>query len=88
MSKHGFNVDPSPTGCPRRHTRTFPYRHNLRYENPAGGAWTSPQGHTLRSPGGLTVVTCTCGLATKALPSNDARLVYEEHRNSIRDEMT
>ena len=71
----------------RSHSGEPQYRHNLRYENPAGGAWTSPEGHTLRTPSGLTVVTCACGLATEALASDDARLVYEEHRNAIRDEM-
>ncbi|MBT2401931.1 hypothetical protein [Streptomyces sp. ISL-100] len=87
MSKHRFSVDQTGTGCTPSHTRTSKYRHNLRYENPAGGAWTSPEGHTLRTPCGLTVVTCACGLATEALPSDDARLLYEEHRNAIRDEM-
>ncbi|MEV6684798.1 hypothetical protein AB0N28_05585 [Streptomyces sp. NPDC051130] len=76
------------TGRAPIHAGASAFRHNLRYENPAGKAWTSPEGHTLRTPSGLTVVTCTCGLATEALPSDDARLIYEEHRNAIRDEMT
>ncbi|OEJ23542.1 hypothetical protein AR457_02530 [Streptomyces agglomeratus] len=88
MSKHSFSIDQTGTGCTPSPAPGFQYRHNLRYENPAGGAWTSPEGHTLRTTCGLTVVTCACGLATEALPSNDARLVYEEHRNAIRDEMT
>lgn len=89
MTEHPFTVDlagtHSTSGTPT-HTGRHQYRHHLRYENPAGEAWTSPEGHTLRTPRGLTVVTCACGLATEALPSDDARLVYEEHRNVIRDE--
>ncbi|KOU23406.1 hypothetical protein ADK52_18260 [Streptomyces sp. WM6372] len=92
MSQHRFPVDLTGTddtggtaGAPSHH-RKPQYRHSLRYENPAGEAWTSPEGHTRRAPSGLTVVTCSCGLATEALPSDDARLVYEEHRNVIRDE--
>ncbi|GGX44631.1 hypothetical protein [Streptomyces chryseus] len=88
MSKHRSRIDQAATGCTPSHTRTSRYRHNLRYTNPAGGSWTSPEGNTLRTPCGLTVVTCACGLATEALPINDARLLYEEHRNAIRDEWT
>ncbi|MFK0046187.1 hypothetical protein ACIQU4_19185 [Streptomyces sp. NPDC090741] len=94
MTEHRFTVDltsagtgsTGSTGNTPSRTRKPQYRHSLRYENPAGEAWTSPEGHTLRTPSGLTVVTCSCGLATEALPSDDARLVYEEHRNTIRDE--
>ncbi|MCX4547062.1 hypothetical protein [Streptomyces sp. NBC_01565] len=91
MSEHRFTVDLTSTGTGTggstpSHTRKPQYRHSLRYENPAGEAWTSAEGHSLRAPSGLTVVTCACGLATEALPSDDARLVYEEHRNTIRDE--
>ncbi|MER5932370.1 hypothetical protein [Streptomyces sp. NPDC002054] len=81
MSEHRFTVDQTSTGKPQ-------YRHNLRYENPAGKAWTSPEGDTRSTLSGLTVVRCACGLATEALPRDGARLVYEEHRNAIRDEMT
>lgn len=87
MSEHRFTVDQTSVGCTPSHTRKPHYRHNLRYENPAGKAWTSPEGHALRTPSGLTVVTCACGLASEALPSDDARLIYEQHRNAIRDEM-
>ncbi|MGW8777207.1 hypothetical protein ACWGNM_03930 [Streptomyces sp. NPDC055796] len=92
MSEHRFTVDLTSTdstgsaGSTPSHVRRPRYRHSLRYENPAGEAWTGPDGHALRTPCGLTVVTCACGLATEALPSDDARLVYEEHRNTIRDE--
>ncbi|OEJ35181.1 hypothetical protein [Streptomyces subrutilus] len=86
MSDHRPITDQTSTGCTPSHAGAHRYRHNLRYENPAGQAWTSPEGHTLRTPSGLTVVTCTCGLNTEALPSDDARLLYEEHRNAIRDE--
>ncbi|MFD9379519.1 hypothetical protein ACFWBH_29010 [Streptomyces sp. NPDC059999] len=86
MSEQRFTPDQAGTGYAPSPVRTSRYRHNLRYENPAGQAWTSPEGHTLRTPSALTVVTCACGLATDALPSDDARLVYEEHRNTIRDE--
>ncbi|MGR4880511.1 hypothetical protein ACIPUC_13880 [Streptomyces sp. LARHCF249] len=88
MSENHFTVDQTSIGCTPSHTRKPQYRHNLRYENPAGKAWTSPEGNTLRSPSGLTVVTCACGLVSEALPSDDARLVYEQHRNAIRDEVT
>jgi hypothetical protein len=88
MNEHRFTTDQTGADYPPIPTREPQFRHNLRYENPAGKAWTSPEGHTLRTASGLTVVTCTCGLATEALPSDDARLVYEEHRNAIRDEMT
>ncbi|MGI5447352.1 hypothetical protein ACQEVM_16515 [Streptomyces sp. CA-243310] len=86
MSEHRFTPDQAGTGCAPSPALRPQYRHHLRYENPAGKAWTSPEGHTLRTPSELTVVTCACGLATDALPSDDARLVYEEHRNTIRDE--
>ncbi|MER6779626.1 MULTISPECIES: hypothetical protein [unclassified Streptomyces] len=91
MSEHLSSVDltgtdgTDGTGSAPGHTGKPQYRHHLRYENPTGEA-PSGQGHALRAPRGLTVVTCACGLATEALPSDDARLVYEEHRNAIRDE--
>lgn len=67
-----------------------PFRHNLRFEN--HGTAPVPQHDPAPSqPGrgtaGVTTVTCTCGLDTGALPSDDARLVYEVHRNEIRDEV-
>ncbi|MFE2164677.1 hypothetical protein ACFXB3_06340 [Streptomyces sp. NPDC059447] len=46
--------------------------------------------HYLRSerrPTGETTVTCQCGLDTGAVPSDEARLAYEVHRNLIRDEI-
>ncbi|WP_411102870.1 hypothetical protein [Streptomyces sp. cmx-4-9] len=67
-----------------------PFRHNLRFENhgadpdPQHGADPSPSG---RATTGATTVTCTCGLDTGALPSDDARLMYEVHRNEIRDQV-
>ncbi|MGW5848769.1 hypothetical protein ACWFQ8_12600 [Streptomyces sp. NPDC055254] len=87
MSDQHATGDQPGTGRTGSHSREPQYRHHLRYENPAGKAWTSPEGHTLRMPSGLTVVTCACGLTTEALASDDARLLYEEHRNAIRDEM-
>ncbi|MCX5192715.1 hypothetical protein OOK31_02215 [Streptomyces sp. NBC_00249] len=66
-------------------TRPAP-RHNLRFTDLEGEAPPSPAGHARRSHSGATVVTCACGLDTGALPSDDARLVYEQHRHQIRDE--
>ncbi|MFE3580169.1 hypothetical protein [Streptomyces vinaceus] len=89
MTEHPFTVDLTSTdsaGGTPAHPGRPQHRHHLRYETPAGEARTSPEGHAPRAPRGLTVVTCACGLATEALPSDDARLVYEEHRNVIRDE--
>ncbi|MFD7079287.1 hypothetical protein ACFYXV_31270 [Streptomyces sp. NPDC002181] len=95
MTEHRFTVDLTSadsadsrddTGSTPSDTRKPLYRHSLRYESPTGDAGTTPEGPTSRTPRGLTVVTCACGLATEALPSDDARLVYEEHRNVIRDE--
>ncbi|MFE2876322.1 hypothetical protein ACFXG6_20340 [Streptomyces roseus] len=95
MTEHRFTVDltsadgydgyDDTAGIPRE-AREPRNRHSLRYESPAGEAGAGPEGHTLRTPRGLTVVTCACGFATGPLPSDDARLVYEEHRNVIRDE--
>lgn len=87
MSEHRFTLDHTSAGNSRVAVRTAHYPHNLRYEKPTGAARTSPEGHTLRALSDLTVVTCACGLTTPALPNDDARLVYEEHRNVIRDEM-
>lgn len=86
MSEHRPTTDQTSIGYTQIHAGAHRYRHHLRYENPAGKAWTSPEGHSLRTASGLTVVTCTCGLVTEALPSDEARLIYEEHRNAIRDE--
>ncbi|MGW0390983.1 hypothetical protein ACWDYJ_08775 [Streptomyces sp. NPDC003042] len=86
MNDQRFPLDGTSAGFAPTDVRARHYRHNLRYENPAGKAWTSHEGHTLRALSGLTVVTCACGLVTEALPSDEARLVYEEHRNVIRDE--
>ncbi|MFJ1864791.1 hypothetical protein ACIOD1_09170 [Streptomyces sp. NPDC088097] len=66
-------------------------RHNLRLENhskaidPQDGP---TQLRPARVPTGETTVTCACGLDTGALPSDDARLIYEQHRHLIRDEST
>ncbi|MFJ3174217.1 hypothetical protein ACIPJK_26005 [Streptomyces roseus] len=84
-SADGYNGHDDTASTPREARKPL-YRHSLRYESPAGEAGAGPEGHTPRTPRGLTVVTCACGLATGALPSDDARLVYEEHRNVIRDE--
>ncbi|WP_404952677.1 hypothetical protein [Streptomyces sp. 147326] len=86
MSEHRFTLENTSTGTTPAAARTPHYPHSLRYEKPAGSARTSPEGHTLRALSDLTVVTCACGLTTPALPNDDARLVYEEHRNLIRDE--
>ncbi|WP_143196788.1 hypothetical protein [Streptomyces sp. CB00455] len=61
-------------------------RHNLHFENLEGESRTSSDGHVLRALSGLTVVTCACGFKTEAMPSDDARLVYEQHRHLIKDE--
>ncbi|WP_030721749.1 hypothetical protein [Streptomyces sp. NRRL F-2580] len=87
MSEHRFTLERTSDGIAPAAARTRHYPHNLRYERPAGTTRTSPEGHTLRALSDLTVVTCACGLTTPALPNDDARLLYEEHRNVIRDEM-
>ncbi|MGW7436953.1 hypothetical protein [Streptomyces sp. NPDC054849] len=87
MSEHRFTLDDSSAHVAPDVVRRPHYPHHLRYEKPAGAARTSPAGQTLRALCDLTVVTCACGLTTSALPDADARLVYEQHRNVIRDEM-
>ncbi|MEU9145504.1 hypothetical protein [Streptomyces sp. NPDC048349] len=84
MSEHPFTLD--TTGASPAADRTSRYPHHLRYEKPAGAARTGPGGPTLHALSDLTVVTCACGFTTAPLPNDDARLVYEEHRNVIRDE--
>jgi len=66
------------------------FRHNLRFEDhsEALDCQVSPeQAWRDRVLTGATTATCTCGLNTGAVPSDEARLVYEEHRNLIRDEI-
>ncbi|MFF8266576.1 hypothetical protein ACF059_04185 [Streptomyces sp. NPDC016562] len=87
MSEHRFTHEDDSAGFHPTAARTPRYPHSLRYEKPAGAARTSAEGHTLRALSDLTVVTCACGLTTPALPNDDARLLYEQHRNVIRDEM-
>ncbi|MFG2988939.1 hypothetical protein ACGFZK_06480 [Streptomyces sp. NPDC048257] len=87
MSEHRFTPDNASARTSPAAVRPRHYVHNLRYKKPAEAARTSPDGHTLRALSDLTVVTCACGLMTPALPNDDARLAYEEHRNEIRDEM-
>lgn len=86
MSDHRFT--PDDTGSLIAPAAAHPPRHphHLRYERPAGTARTGPGGPGAGAPRDLTVVTCACGLTTPAMPDADARLVYEEHRNVIRDE--
>ncbi|GGZ47583.1 hypothetical protein GCM10010371_03650 [Streptomyces subrutilus] len=91
MSKQRFNLDDSGATFPPSEPRTPAYRHKLRLENhTAGPEWQdgAAQQWTERTPTGRTTVTCRCGLDTGAVPTNEARLVYEEHRNLIRDEIT
>jgi hypothetical protein len=67
------------------------FRHNLHFENHSEALdWqlNPTQGRRDRVLTGETTATCTCGLDTGAVPSNEARLIYEEHRNLIRDEST
>ncbi|MFI1280824.1 hypothetical protein ACH4U5_08645 [Streptomyces sp. NPDC020858] len=85
MSEHRFTLDNTGVSIAPAAARPAHNPHNLRYEKPAGAARITPEG-TLRALSDLTVVTCACGLTTPALPNDDARLLYEEHRNVIRDE--
>ncbi|KJY34588.1 MULTISPECIES: hypothetical protein [unclassified Streptomyces] len=87
MSEHRFTLDNTSAAVAPAAVRPPHYLHNLRYRKPTEATRTSPEGHTLRALSDLTVVTCACGLTTPALPNDEARLVYEEHRNEIRDEM-
>ncbi|MDH6540122.1 hypothetical protein ACFXJO_08870 [Streptomyces lavendulae] len=86
MSDHRFTPDETGSPLAPAAARTPRHPHHLRYERPAGTAPTGAGGHGAGSARGLTVVTCACGLTTPAMPDADARLVYEEHRNVIRDE--
>ncbi|WP_328619005.1 MULTISPECIES: hypothetical protein [unclassified Streptomyces] len=87
MSQHRFTLDNTGATIGPAAVRPPHYLHNLRYKKPTEASRTSPEGHTLRALSDLTVVTCACGLMTPALPNDDARLAYEQHRNEIRDEM-
>ncbi|KPI29808.1 hypothetical protein OV450_7259 [Actinobacteria bacterium OV450] len=87
MSEHRFTLDNTSATIAPAADRPPHYLHNLRYKKPTEATRTSAEGHTLRALSDLTVVTCACGLRTPALPNDDARLAYEEHRNEIRDEM-
>ncbi|MEU9304547.1 hypothetical protein [Streptomyces sp. NPDC048269] len=88
MNEHRFPFDDgnatSTPGEPRRPV----HRHRLRLENVPGEGWTGPEGDTLSAASDLTIVTCACGFETEAIAGDDARLLYEEHRNLIRDEIT
>ncbi|MET9887383.1 hypothetical protein ABZZ20_30445 [Streptomyces sp. NPDC006430] len=65
-------------------------RHNLRFENHST-AVVQEEGQTrpwpVRVPTGETTVTCACGLDTGAIPTDNARMLYEQHRYLIRDEI-
>ncbi|MFD3548690.1 hypothetical protein ACFWUW_24320 [Streptomyces sp. NPDC058655] len=90
MSEHRSTVDSNGSPATPREPRTYRYPHNLRYVNHdmALDSQDAPtQSWTERVPTGKTTVTCPCGLDTGAVPSDEARLVYEEHRNHIRDEI-
>ncbi|MGW7347837.1 hypothetical protein [Streptomyces sp. NPDC054854] len=63
-------------------------RHRLRLENHQGDSYPESLGQAHQPLPGLTTVTCACGLRSDPLPSDDARLVYEQHRYLIRDEVT
>ncbi|WP_371680381.1 hypothetical protein [Streptomyces sp. NBC_01276] len=82
MSDHRFTPDDTGSPIAPAAART---PHRLRYERPPGAARTGPERYGTDAPRDLTVVTCACGLTTPAMPDADARLVYEEHRNVIRD---
>ncbi|MEU9015797.1 hypothetical protein AB0D12_40300 [Streptomyces sp. NPDC048479] len=88
MNEHRFTLDNSNATFNPSEPRPPVPRHRLRFKNVEGDSWTGPEGHTLRALSDLTIVTCACGLDTDAIASDDARLVYEEHRNLIRDEIT
>ncbi|WP_030294884.1 hypothetical protein [Streptomyces katrae] len=87
MSQDRFTLETTGAAIAPAAVRPHHNLHNLRYKKPTEAARTSPEGHTLRALSDLTVVTCACGLTTPALPNDDARLAYEQHRNEIRDEM-
>lgn len=73
-------------GMSEHHAPAF--RHNLRFENHSKFVdWEPGSMRSEQVPTGETTVTCTCGLDTGAIPSDQARLIYEEHRNLIRDEI-
>ncbi|MEV6734149.1 MULTISPECIES: hypothetical protein [unclassified Streptomyces] len=82
MTEHRFTLDNTSATIAPAAVRPPHYLHNLRYKKPT----EAPEGHALRALSDLTVVTCACGLTTPALPNDDARLAYEEHRNEIRDQ--
>ncbi|MET9609755.1 hypothetical protein ABZZ17_32615 [Streptomyces sp. NPDC006512] len=63
-------------------------RHRLRLENHQGDSYTDSHGQVHQTLTGLTTVTCACGMRSDPIPSDDARLVYEQHRHLIRDEVT
>ncbi|GLX39088.1 hypothetical protein Sros01_51610 [Streptomyces roseochromogenus] len=86
MSDHRFTPDETGSPLAPAASRAPRHPHHLHYERPAGTARTGPGEHGVGAARDLTVVTCACGLTTPALPDADARLVYEEHRNLIRDE--
>lgn len=90
MSEYRSTLDSTGPASLPREPRTPAYRHKLRYENhdtALDSQDTPAQQWTGRVPTGKTTVTCLCGLDTGAVPSDEARLVYEEHRNLIRDEI-
>ncbi|MBT2449467.1 hypothetical protein J7F03_20720 [Streptomyces sp. ISL-43] len=88
MSEQRFTLDNSGATFTPSEPRTPVFRHNLRFENHSRVLdWEPGSTYSERVPTGETTVTCTCGLDTGGVPSDRARLVYEEHRNLIRDEI-
>ncbi|MGW0753594.1 hypothetical protein [Streptomyces sp. NPDC002587] len=88
MNEHRFTLDDGDTTVTRDEPRLPLYRHRLHFENVKGEGDPGPEGSTRRAAPDLAVVTCACGLGTEVLASDEARLLYEEHRNLIRDEIT
>ncbi|MFE9629693.1 hypothetical protein [Streptomyces sp. NPDC006463] len=88
MNEHRFTLDYGDATVTPDERRPPVSRHRLRFENVKGEGCTAPESGTRRAAPDLAVVTCACGLGTDPLASDDARLLYEEHRNLIRDEIT
>ncbi|MEW1638639.1 hypothetical protein AB0469_31845 [Streptomyces sp. NPDC093801] len=88
MSEQRFTLDNSGSAFTPREPRTPVFRHNLRFENHSKVLdWEPGSMYSVRVPTGETTVTCACGLDTGAVPSGDARLAYEAHRNLVRNEI-
>lgn len=61
-------------------------QHNVRFENHEGLTIIDSDGVVNRYPSGMTTITCSCGLDTGAIPSAEARQVYEQHWRETRPE--